>query len=81
LAVLAISVVSFPLFLDREVSLPTAVVTSIRVAQKNPRVIGIWGFIVAAGLALGSIPALLGLVIALPLLGHATWHLYRAAVA
>jgi uncharacterized membrane protein len=80
LAVLAISVVSFPLFLDRDVSLPTAVVTSIRVAQQNPRVIGIWGFIVAAGLMLGSIPALLGLVIVLPLLGHATWHLYRAAV-
>jgi uncharacterized membrane protein len=81
LAVLAISVVSFPLFLDRDVSLPTAVVTSIRVAQKNPRVIGIWGFVVAAGLVVGSIPALLGLVIVLPLLGHATWHLYRAAVA
>lgn len=80
-AVLAISVVSFPLFLDRDVSLPTAVVASIRVAQHNPRVIGLWGLIVAVFLALGSIPALLGLVIALPLLGHATWHLYRAAVA
>jgi uncharacterized membrane protein len=80
LAVLAISVVSFPLFLDRDVSLPTAVVTSIRVARQNPRVIGLWGLIVAVSLALGSIPALLGLVIVLPLLGHATWHLYRAAV-
>lgn len=81
LAVLAISVVSFPMFLDRDVSLPTAVVASIRVARANPRVIGIWGVIVVAGLALGSIPALLGLVIVLPLLGHATWHLYRAAVS
>jgi uncharacterized membrane protein len=79
-AVLAISVVSFPLLLDRDVSLPVAVVTSVRVARKNPRVIGLWGLIVAVLLALGSIPALLGLVIVLPLLGHATWHLYRAAV-
>ncbi len=79
-AVLAISVVSFPLLLDRDVSLPMAVITSLRVAQRNPRVIGLWGLIVAVMLALGSIPALLGLVIVLPLLGHATWHLYRRAV-
>ncbi len=78
--VLAISVVSFPMLLDREVSLPTAVVTSVQVALKNPRPIGAWGLIVAVMLALGSVPALLGLVIVLPLLGHATWHLYRAAV-
>ncbi|MES2145285.1 MAG: hypothetical protein V4516_13225, partial [Pseudomonadota bacterium] len=61
-------------------SLPMAVITSLRVAQRNPRVIGLWGLIVAGMLALGSIPALLGLVIVLPLLGHATWHLYRRAV-
>jgi uncharacterized membrane protein len=80
LAVLAISVVSFPLFLDRNVGLPVAVVTSIRVALRNPRPIGAWGLIVAVLLAVGSLPALLGLVLVMPLLGHATWHLYRAAV-
>lgn len=78
--VLATSVVSFPMLLDRKVGVPVAIVTSIRVAQKNPAVIGAWGAIVAAGLILGSIPALLGLIVILPVLGHATWHLYRRAV-
>lgn len=80
LIVLAVGVVSFPLLLDRDVSLPVAVMTSVRVSRENPLVIGLWGLIVAGLLALGSLPALLGLVLALPLLGHATWHLYRAAV-
>lgn len=79
-AVLAISVVSFPMLLDRDVSLPTAVVTSVKVALKNPVPIGVWGMIVAGSLALGSLPALLGLVLVLPILGHSTWHLYRRAV-
>ncbi len=79
-AVLAVSVVSFPLLLDRDVSLPVAVTTSVRVARKNPRVIAVWGLIVALGLAVGILPFLLGLVVVLPVLGHATWHLYRAAV-
>jgi uncharacterized membrane protein len=78
--VLAVCVISFPLLLDRDVSLPVAVLTSVRVARENPKVIAAWGLIVAGGLALGTIPALLGLVVILPLLGHATWHLYRAAV-
>ncbi len=79
-AVLAISVVSFPMLLDRDVTLPTAVVTSVKVALKNPVPIGIWGMIVAGSLALGALPALLGLVLVLPILGHSTWHLYRQAV-
>ena len=79
-AVLAVSVVSFPLLLDRDVSLPVAVTTSVRVARENPRVIAAWGLVVAAGLAIGILPVLLGLVVVLPVLGHATWHLYRAAV-
>lgn len=80
-AVLAVSVVSFPLLLDRDVSLPVAVTTSVRVAVENPVVIGAWGLIVAGLLAVGILPALIGLVVVLPVLGHATWHLYRAAVA
>lgn len=80
LCVLAVSVVSFPLLLDRDVSLPVAVLTSVKVARENPVVIGSWGLIVAAGLALGMLPLLLGLIVVLPVLGHATWHLYRAAV-
>ncbi|MGI9507997.1 MAG: DUF2189 domain-containing protein [Geminicoccaceae bacterium] len=81
LVVLAISVVSFPLLLDREVGLGSAVATSMRVCVENPLPIATWGVIVAGGLILGSIPAFLGLVFVMPLLGHATWHLYRKTVA
>lgn len=79
--VLAISVVSFPMLLDRNVGLPMAVVTSIRVVTTNPRTIAVWGLIVAGMLALGTLPVFLGMIVVLPVLGHATWHLYRRAVA
>jgi uncharacterized membrane protein len=78
--VLAISIVSFPMLLDRPVSLPTAVITSMRVAAANPRPVALWGLIVAVGLVAGSLPVFLGLIVVLPVLGHATWHLYRLAV-
>ncbi len=81
LCALAVSVVSFPLLLDRKVGLPVAVVTSVRVLRHNPGVVLCWGFIVAALLVLGAIPMLLGLIVVMPVLGHATWHLYRRAVA
>jgi len=80
LLVLAISVVSFPLLLDRDVGLDAAVWTSIRAVAANPGPMALWGLIVAAGLVIGSIPAFLGLVIVMPVLGHATWHLYRKVV-
>jgi uncharacterized membrane protein len=76
-AVLAISVVSFPMLLDRNVGLDTAVGTSIRAVHANPATMAIWGLIVAVGLVIGSVPFLLGLAVVLPVLGHATWHLYR----
>ena len=79
--VLAISVVSFPLLLDRDVGLGIAIATSLRVAAANPLPIALWGLIVAGGLVLGSLPLLLGLIVVMPVLGHATWHLYRKAVA
>jgi uncharacterized membrane protein len=79
-AVLATSVVSFPLLLDRDVGLPVAVITSMRVAEANPLPIAVWGLIVAGGLILGSIPFFLGLIVVMPILGHATWHLYRRTV-
>ena len=80
LLVLTISVVSFPLLLDRDVGLYTAVMTSIRAVLANPAPMAIWGLIVAGGLVIGSIPLLLGLAIVMPVLGHATWHLYRKVV-
>jgi uncharacterized membrane protein len=79
--VLAISIVSFPLLLDRNAGIDTAIWTSARVVAMNPGVMAVWGAIVVALLVLGSLPALVGLVLVLPVLGHATWHLYRRAVA
>jgi uncharacterized membrane protein len=80
LIALSISVVSFPLLLDRDVSLGVAVWTSIRVVEANPRAMAVWGLIVAGSLVIGSIPMLIGLIIVMPVLGHATWHLYRKLV-
>ena len=77
LAVLVLSVVSFPLLLDRDVGLGTAIATSVAVVRENPGPMALWGLVIAAALVLGSIPLLLGLAIVFPVLGHATWHLYR----
>lgn len=77
---MAISVVSFPLLLDREVGVDTAVLTSIRAVIANPAPMAAWGLIVAGGLVIASLPFFLGLVIVMPVLGHATWHLYRQIV-
>jgi uncharacterized membrane protein len=81
-AVLALTIgaISFPLLLDRDVGAATALLTSIRVVKANPGTMALWGFIVAALLAIGSIPFFLGLTVVMPVLGHATWHLYRRAV-
>ncbi len=80
LAVLMIGAISFPLLIDRDVGVLTAVMTSVRAFRTNPVPMSLWGLIVAGGLVLGTIPALLGLVVVIPILGHATWHLYRALV-
>jgi uncharacterized membrane protein len=80
LLVLTISVVSFPLLLDRDVGVPEAVMTSVRAVLANPGPMALWGLIVAGGLALGSLPLFLGLIFVMPVLGHATWHLYRKVV-
>ncbi len=77
---LAVSVVSFPLALDRNIGVFPAVETSVRAVKSNPRTMAIWGLIVSGSLVAGSIPALVGLIIVLPLLGHATWHLYKKVV-
>jgi uncharacterized membrane protein len=79
--VLTVSVVSFPMLIDRDVGLGVAVWTSVRAATANPRPMAAWGLIVATGLVIGSIPLFLGLIFVMPVLGHATWHLYRKLVA
>jgi uncharacterized membrane protein len=79
-AVLAMTVVAFPLMLDRGADAETAVITSLRVVRTNPGPVAVWGLIVAAGMVLGSLPALIGLAVVLPILGHAAWHLYRKLI-
>jgi uncharacterized membrane protein len=77
---LCLSVIAFPLMLDRHAGAGEAMVTSLRVVAKNPTPIVAWGLIVVVLLVAGSLPAFLGLTIVIPLLGHATWHLYRKVV-
>jgi uncharacterized membrane protein len=80
LAVLIISVVSFPLLLDRDVGAIEAVLTSVRAVAANPVPMAIWGLIVASLLIIGSLPFFAGLAVVVPVLGHSTWHLYRKVV-
>jgi uncharacterized membrane protein len=81
LVALCVSVVSFPLMLDRHAGVGDAMVTSLRVVALNPIPMAAWGLIVALLLVLGSLPLFLGLAVVVPLLGHATWHLYRKVIA
>jgi uncharacterized membrane protein len=77
---LSISVVSFPLLLDRDVSAPVAVQTSIRAVLANPFIMAAWGLSVAAVLAIGFSILFVGLAVAVPVLAHSSWHLYRRIV-
>ena len=80
LVALCISVVSFPLMLDRHAGAGDAMVTSLRAVARNPLPMAAWGLIVAVLLVAGSLPFFLGLAVVIPLLGHATWHLYRETI-
>lgn len=76
----ALSVISFPLLLDRDVGAAEAIMTSLRAIGKNPITMAAWAMIVAGLLLLGSLPFFIGLAVVIPVLGHATWHLYRKLV-
>jgi uncharacterized membrane protein len=78
---LSISVVSFPLLLEHDVGFGRAIGASVRAVRTNPGTMALWGLIVAGALVVGSAPALFGLIFIMPILGHATWHLYRKVVA
>lgn len=79
--VLAMTVVSFPMLLDRpQAGLGQAIGTSLRAVAANPLPMAAWGLLVAMLLLLGSLPLFIGLAVILPVLGHATWHLYRLMV-
>ncbi len=73
----ALTAVSLPLILDREVDFITAMITSFTCVTLNPVVMLLWALMIAAGLFIGMLPLFLGLFIALPVFGHASWHLYR----
>jgi uncharacterized membrane protein len=79
-AALSISVVSFPLLLDRDVEVPVAVQTSVKAVVVNPFTMALWGLIVAAMLAVGFLMLFAGLAVAVPILAHSSWHLYRRIV-
>lgn len=80
LVVLSTTVIAFPLLLDRDVGAYAAIETSARAVLANPVPMLLWGLIVAVALLIGSIPLLAGLAVVVPVLGHATWHLYRKVV-
>ncbi len=80
-AAFIVGVVSFPLLLDRDVGAVAAVSTSVRAVAANPAPMAIWGLIVAVSLMIGSAPLFVGLAVIMPVLGHASWHLYRRVVA
>jgi uncharacterized membrane protein len=73
----ALTVVSLPLLLDREVDFITAMITSFNCVMANPGPMVIWAALIAVALFVGMLPAFLGLLVVLPVLGHASWHLYR----
>ena len=80
-ATLTLSVVSFPMVVDKPAVDPvTAVETSVRAVRENPGVMAAWGLRVAGLLVLGALPAFIGLAVVLPVLGYATWHLYTRLV-
>ena len=78
--VLCTTVIAFPLLLDRDVGAYEAIHASARAVLANPIPMAAWGLIVAVLLIAGSLPVFAGLAVVLPILGHATWHLYRKVV-
>ncbi|MEO9613575.1 MAG: DUF2189 domain-containing protein [Nitratireductor sp.] len=80
LVVLSTTVIAFPLLLDRDVGAYVAIETSARAVLANPVPMMLWGLIVTIGLLAGSLPLLAGLAVTIPVLGHATWHIYRKAI-
>ncbi|MFG1214268.1 DUF2189 domain-containing protein [Xanthobacter flavus] len=81
LGLFSITVISFPLLMDRDLDVVTAMITSVQAVLTSPGPMILWGICVVALIAIGTAPAFLGLIFVLPVLGHATWHLYRRAVA
>jgi len=79
--IFSITVVSCPLLLDRDVDFVSAMIASVKAVAANPLQMLAWAFVIALMLAFGLLSGLLGLIVVLPLLGHASWHVYRKLVA
>lgn len=80
LAFYAITVISLPMLVDREVDFLTAIIVSLATVRSNTFVLFTWAILIAISLFVAMLPLFLGLLVILPVLGHATWHLYRRAV-
>lgn len=76
----ALTVISLPMLVDRKVDFVTAMITSLKVVRANPAVMLAWAGLIAVALAAALVPLFLGLLVVLPVLAHATWHLYRRAI-
>ncbi len=81
LILFSLTVVSFPLLLDRDVDFVTAMITSVRAVVASPLPMIGWAAIIVVVLIVSLLPSFLGLLVTLPILGHTTWHLYRRIVA
>jgi len=77
----SVTVVAMPLLLDRDIDFVSAMLTSVRVVTENPVVMLSWAAIITVTMLLSLVPAFLGLIFTLPILGHTTWHLYQRAVS
>lgn len=75
-----ITIFSLPMLVDRDVDFITAIITSVKTVKANFGVLLLWGIFISAALFVAIVPMFLGLLVILPVLGHATWHLYRRAV-
>ncbi|MBL1142711.1 MAG: DUF2189 domain-containing protein [Proteobacteria bacterium] len=80
LLLFSVTVVSIPIILDRDIDFVTAMITSVKTVKKSPLVMISWGMFIAITILISFIPLFLGLLIALPVLGHASWHVYKKAV-
>lgn len=81
LAFYSITVMSLPMLVDRDVDFLTAIIVSLGTVRSNTKVLMAWALVIASALFVAMVPLFLGLLVALPVLGHATWHLYRRAVS
>ena len=80
MAVFSISVTSFPMLYDRDIDFVTAMITSVKVVLNNPVPMMVWCATIAALIGVSLLSGLVGLLVVLPVLGHASWHLYRRAI-